>query len=244
MIGGVRLTLDPAAGSIHAVATDSYRLAVYQAEGCAGDALEVTVPGRMLTEVLRLAKGKGAGDTVSWSAPESVGHEPLFVGFTVGNVELVGRKIEGQFPDWRRSRPDSFELEVSLSGAEIAAAGKRIGALAKGYGRGAPARFGVDAETGAVTLGIQVMDCGSASEVLPTPAVAKWSRWNAKAKGEPAPAVRTMPEVGLNAAFLQDAVAFCGETVRMQLLSPLRPVLFLNGREDCWHLLMPVRIAG
>ena len=75
-------------------ATDSYRLAYKETaiDGAAPD-LEAIIPARALEEVRRLAT---AGGTVELGVQENQ------VLFGVGTTWLTTRRIEGQFPKYRR----------------------------------------------------------------------------------------------------------------------------------------------
>jgi DNA polymerase-3 subunit beta len=81
---------------------------------------------------------------------------------------------------------------------------------------------------GEVVISARTQDVGEAQESLPIPF-----------SGEPL-------EIGFNAEFLRDGIeSVSGETVRMRLISPLRPcVLQAEGSEDFLYLIMPIRLAG
>jgi DNA polymerase-3 subunit beta len=233
------------AGGVHAVATDSYRLAIDSAGLPDGEVagLAVLLPGSALAEVVRLAKAKGAPEQVGWSAWSALA--PLHVGFTVGDVEVVTRRIDGQFPNWAQLIPDSHEVEVSMVASELKAATKRVAAVAgPGASRNVPVRLSVDVKSGAVSLRFVAADGAEAEEQLPTLATVAWSRFLADGTKRPKTKREAMPPVGFHPKFLADAADFCGDVVRLRLLSPLRPALFLNGRDDAMHLLMPIRLAG
>ncbi len=75
--------------------------------------------------------------------------------------------------------------------------------------------------------------------VLPTPAVLSWAPVEGDAEREP------MPPIGLHPSFAHDAARFCGDgPATVRVISPLRPLVFANGKADAWHLLMPIRLAG
>jgi len=51
--------------------------------------------------------------------------------------------------------------------------------------------------------------------------------------------------IGANAKMFMEALeCFAGDTVTLNVINPLRPMLFQNGDAESWHLLMPIRLAG
>lgn len=234
---GVHLTFDAETTTLGATATDSYRVSHDEAAGAvSGPSLEVVYPARALGEVLRLAKAKGAQAEIAWSQSDE-SPEPLHLRFKLNGVEVVSRRVEGQFPNWKQLVPDRWELEASIVGAELVSAATRIATLVASQ-RHTPTRVSVDASTGVVTLEVQGYDGTGATETLPTPAALTFPPID----GDRSPP--EMPPIGFNGPFLLDAARSCGDTVRLRLISPLRPALFLNGRDEAWHLLMPIRLAG
>jgi DNA polymerase-3 subunit beta len=52
-------------------------------------------------------------------------------------------------------------------------------------------------------------------------------------------------EIGFNAEFLRDGLeSIESETVRMKLISPLRPAVLQGDTDDYTYLIMPIRLAG
>src|ERR671923_46529 len=52
-------------------------------------------------------------------------------------------------------------------------------------------------------------------------------------------------EIGFNAEFLRDGVeSVTGETLRLKLISPLRPAVLQGESDDFLYLIMPIRLAG
>lgn len=239
---GVLLELDGSADVLRAVATDSYRLAFAERPGaCPSGALApMVVPGSALAEVLRLAKRRGVGETVAWSTNVAENADgPTHVGFTVGGCEVMTRRVDGKFPDYTQLMPDKFEVQADIVGAELSAAAKRVASVLTGHRNNTPVRVSLDA-AGVVTVAVFGNDGEGASETLPTPADVTYGE-PPREKGE---SHEPMPEIGFNAAFLAEAARSCGETVRLRLISPLRPAVFLPVPGLDWHLLMPIRLAS
>src|SRR4051794_10720477 len=99
------------ADELRMVATDSYRLSVKETklEQPVEGELEANVPARTLQELARVAGGSGA-DRIAISALENQ------VVFTLGDVVISSRLVEGRFPNYRQLLPESFEHELKVSG--------------------------------------------------------------------------------------------------------------------------------
>ena len=198
-------------------ATDSYRLSVKETtlSGGAGRELEAIVPARALQELARV--GQAAESEVI-----EVGVQENQVVFGVDGVWLTARRIDGQFPNYKQLLPEEFEAEVHLPREELLDVVRRTGLLAQ---RKSPLRLHF--EEGQLTVSAQTQDVGEARESLPVAYT-----------GEAL-------EVGFNAEFLRDGIeSVTDETVRLKLISPLRPGLLHGESDDFLYLIMPIRLAG
>jgi DNA polymerase-3 subunit beta len=198
-------------------ATDSYRLSVKETELSRGPGSEVEaiVPARALQELARIGQA-GADETIA------VGVQENQVVFGVDGVWLTARRIDGQFPNYKQLLPEQFEVEVQLPREELLDVVRRTGLLAQ---RKSPLRLRF--ESGELTVSAQTQDVGEARESLPV-----------DYGGE------TM-EIGFNADFLRDGLESVTEdTVRLKLISPLRPGLIHGTGDDFLYLIMPIRLAG
>jgi DNA polymerase-3 subunit beta len=203
--------------SLVMAATDSYRLAVKETALGAdtGRELEAIVPARALGELVRVAQA--AGDV-----PVRLGVQENQVVFCVDDVVLTARRIDGQFPNFRQLRPESFEVEIRLAREELLDAVRRVGVMAQ---RNAPLRLRF--EDGELTIQAQSQDVGEARESLPI------------AYGG------DVLEIGFNPDFLREGLESVTEDeVRLQLLTPLRPGLVSGSSDDFWYLIRPIRLAG
>ena len=80
---------------------------------------------------------------------------------------------------------------------------------------------------GELTVFARTQDVGEAKESLPV-----------QFAGEPL-------EIGFNADFLRDGLeSIDSETVRVKLISPLRPAVLQGETDDYTYLIMPIRLAG
>jgi DNA polymerase III subunit beta len=198
------------------VATDSYRLSVKETtlESALDGSLEANVPARTLQELSRIATGEGA-EEIAITALE---HQVIF---TVGDVVLSSRLVEGRFPNYKQLLPETFEHELRMNGSELAEVVRRISLLAQ---KNAPLRMAFS--DGALEISAQTPDVGEASESLPAPF-----------KGDPI-------EIGFNPEFLRDGLESTeSEDLVLKLISPLRPGLIESGDDGGFvYLVMPIRL--
>jgi DNA polymerase III subunit beta len=199
------------------VATDSYRLSVKETTletALSGD-LEANVPARTLQELGRIATA-GEAETIGVAALENQ------VVFTVGDVVLSSRLVEGRFPNYQQLLPESYEHELKVSREELLEVVRRIGLLAQ---KNAPLRLRFS--EGALDVSAQTPDVGEASEALPVPF-----------SGEEL-------EIGFNPEFFRDGLDSAeSEELVLKLISPLRPGLIESSGDDAGfrYLVMPIRL--
>jgi DNA polymerase-3 subunit beta len=198
-------------------ATDSYRLSVKETalpEG-PGREVEAIVPARALAELARIAQGGEPGSL-------QVGVQENQVVFGVDDVWLTARRIDGQFPNYKQLLPETFEAEVTMPREEFLDVVRRTSVLAQ---RKSPLRLRFEA--GELTVSAQTQDVGEARESLPI-----------SYSGETI-------EIGFNAEFLRDGLeSVSDDSVRVKLISPLRPGLIHGESDDFLYLIMPIRLAG
>jgi len=198
-------------------ATDSYRLSVKETvlSADSGRELEAIVPARALAELVRVAQAGGA-ETIELGV-----HDNQIV-FRVDGVVLTARRIDGQFPNYKQLRPETFEAEMRLPREELLDAVRRVGVMAQ---RNSPLRLRF--EEGQLTIQAQTQDVGEAHESLPIPYAGD-----------------TL-EIGFNPEFLREGLESVPEAdVHLKLISPLRPGLVTGAGDDFWYLIMPIRLAG
>jgi DNA polymerase III subunit beta len=205
-----------AGNSLRMVATDSYRLSVKETtlEQPLEGELEVNVPARTLQELSRIASSTGA-EAITVAALENQ------VVFTVGDVLLSSRLVEGRFPNYQQLLPESYEHELRIERGELLEVVRRVSLLAQ---KNAPLRLGF--EDGQLEVSAQTPDIGEATESLPVPF-----------KGEPL-------AIGFNPEFFRDGLESAEtEELVLKLISPLRPGLIQSGDDGGFiYLVMPIRL--
>jgi DNA polymerase-3 subunit beta len=198
------------------VATDSYRLAVKETrlDAPLEGSLEANVPARTLQELARIAGG--GGESIGVAALENQ------VVFTVDDVVLSSRLVEGRFPNYQQLLPEAYEHELRVGREELLEVVRRVGLLAQ---KNAPLRLRFS--EGALDVSAQTPDVGEASESLPIPFA-----------GEPL-------EIGFNPEFFREGLESAeSEELILKLISPLRPGLIQSGDEGSGliYLVMPIRL--
>jgi DNA polymerase-3 subunit beta len=200
--------------SLVMAATDSYRMSVKETTlSQPGPDLEAIIPARALAELHRVAAGSTAIE---------VAVEENHVVFHVGDVWLTTRRIDGQFPDVKKLRPDAFEAELTLPRSELLEVVRRAAVLAQ---RNSPLRLRF--AEGELTISAQAQDVGETRETLPI-----------AYSGEPL-------EIGFNADFLREGLeSVTTDEISFKLINPLRPGLITADGDAFWYLIMPIRLAG
>jgi DNA polymerase-3 subunit beta len=214
ILTGVLLAVD--GPILRMVATDSYRLAVREAEREGeADNIEVVVPGKALDEVTKLL---GGVESVEMGVSENQ------IVFEFGDTIFITRRIEGTFPNYKALIPKERETVVTVPSEELVAAVKRVSIMAQ---HNTPLRLSVHAEDQTLSLSATTQDVGDASEDL-----------MAKVEGPDM-------EIAFNHAFLMDGLSsITAENTLIELVSPLKPGVFRPADdEEYLYLLMPVRLS-
>jgi DNA polymerase-3 subunit beta len=202
--------------TLRMVATDSYRLSVKETtlEQQLGGDLEVNVPARTLQELSRIAASVEA-DEITVTALENQ------VVFSVGDIVLSSRLVEGRFPNYQQLLPEAYEHELRVDRGELLEVVRRVSLLAQ---KNAPLRLAF--ADGQLEVSAQTPDIGEASESLPVPF-----------KGEEL-------AIGFNPEFFRDGLDSAEtDEIVLKLISPLRPGLIQSGADGGFiYLVMPIRL--
>lgn len=199
------------------VATDSYRLAVKETvlPAEAAQSVEMVVPGKVMEEISKMASQK---DVVSVGIAENQAV------FSFAGTQIVTRRMEGTFPNYRQLIPKDSETKVLVPREEFLAAVKRVSLLAQ---HNTPLRITISQEDQTLGLSATTHDVGDASEDLMV-----------KVEGADV-------EIAFNHIFLADGLAVAeGETVELGVVSPLKPGTITSAEDEGFlYLLMPVRLG-
>src|SRR5215207_2943897 len=206
---------------VRMVTTDSYRLSIKETE-LATTALEgsreAIIPARAMQEVSRIFSGSDEEEVeVSLSENQAL--------FRVGDVLFGTRLIDGNFPEYRRLLPTTFEREISVNREDLMGTLRRVNLFAAR--QTPPVPVSLSFSEGSVEVIVHNGEIGDAHE-----------RLNASSEDEFL--------ISFNPSYLLDGVsAIDSEKVVFKLNEPLKPGLIVpeaNGEEpDFLYLIMPMR---
>ncbi|MBA3757261.1 DNA polymerase III subunit beta [Candidatus Saccharibacteria bacterium] len=200
-------------GSIIAASTDSYRLAEYKL-GKTKTSLNFLVPATAAADLLRII-----GDS---DKEIKITHDDQQVRFEVGDVILVARLIEGNYPDYRKLIPVKFATTVRLSRTDFL----NITKVSSLFARESAGSITIKADKASGDISINAI----ASQLGENTATAK-----AEVNGG--------GEVTLNSRYLIDALnAFSSAEVEFCFNGKLEPcILRSQSEQNYMHLIMPLR---
>jgi len=202
--------------TLRAVATDGHRLA--QAElplpaGAAGMP-GIIVPRKTVTEVQRLIEDSQAEVTVELSTAK--------IRFSIGDVVLTSKLIDGTFPDYARVIPAGNDKELVVDKKEFEAAVDRVSTVSSERGRAVK----LSLSAGKLVLSVTNPDSGSATEEL-----------EVEYDADPL-------DIGFNSRYLLDIAAqLDGEVAVLRLADPGSPTLIQDkDAKGALYVLMPMRV--
>ena len=203
-------------GALRMVATDGHRLALVD-RPIAGDLkLEqgVLIPKKGLLELKRLLAEEGGACELGFTKGSAV--------FRRGEVVMVMRLLDGQFPDYRQVIPKESEKVVRLGRLRFIESLKRVSLVASDKTNGVR----LEVSPGKLTLTSQNPDLGEAQEDL-----------EADVTGDAL-------KVGFNARYLIDALSVLScDDVRLEIADELSPgVIRPVGEDGFLSVVMPMRI--
>jgi DNA polymerase-3 subunit beta len=204
------------AQTLRAVATDGHRLAQFDLplpEGAAGMP-GIIVPRKTVGEVQRLIEDSQAEVTVELSQGK--------IRFTLGDVVLTSKLIDGTFPDYGRVIPVGNDRELVVDKKEFEQAVDRVSTVSSERGRAVK----LSLSNGKLTLSVTNPDSGSATEEVEVEYAA-----------DPL-------DIGFNSRYLLDIAAQIeGEAAVLKLADPGSPTLIQDKEsKGALYVLMPMRV--
>jgi DNA polymerase-3 subunit beta len=201
---------------LRAVATDGHRLAQVElplppgAAGMPG----VIVPRKTVGEVQRLIE-TGEGEV-------AIDLSQSKIRFTIGEVVLTSKLIDGTFPDYARVIPTNNDKELVVDKKDFEAAVDRVSTVSSERGRAVK----LSIAGGRLVLSVTNPDSGSATEEL-----------EIEYSAEPL-------DIGFNSRYLLDIAAQIeGEVAVLRLADPGSPTLIQDkDAKGALYVLMPMRV--
>lgn len=200
-------------GNLHVAATDSYRLAEKNL-GKNKEAVKLLVPASAMQDLLRIL-----GDNED--AVEVV-HDDQQVLFKVGDVELVARLIEGNYPDYKKLIPSAFTTTAELKRSEMTNITKVSSLFAR-------------ESAGSVTIKVD----DEANTVSIHSIASQLGENNASAEAT----IQGSGDITLNSRYVLDALnALSGDTVQLCFNGKLEACVFRDTSDkDYTHIIMPLK---
>jgi DNA polymerase III subunit beta len=212
---------------VRMVTTDSYRLSIKETELATTafeGSREAIIPARAMQEVSRIFSGSEEEEVeVSLSENQAL--------FRVGDVLFGTRLIDGNFPEYRRLLPTTFEREISVSREELMRTLRRVNLFAQR--QTPPVPVSLSFSEGAVEVIVRNGEVGEAHERLEATSEDDFL-------------------ISFNPGYLLDGVsAVDTEKVVFKLNEALKPGLIVPGENgenggtgeepDFLYLIMPMR---
>jgi DNA polymerase-3 subunit beta len=202
--------------TLRAVATDGHRLAQVELplpQGAAGMP-GIIVPRKTVGEVQRLIE-TGEGELgIELSAGK--------IRFSIGEVVLTSKLIDGTFPDYARVIPANNDKSLTVDKKDFEAAVDRVSTVSSERGRAVK----LSISSGRLVLSVTNPDSGSATEEL-----------EVEYEADPL-------DIGFNSRYLLDIAAQIeGEVAVLKLADPGSPTLIQDkDAKGALYVLMPMRV--
>jgi DNA polymerase-3 subunit beta len=200
-------------GEILVAATDSYRLA-QNILGKNKAEVNFLVPATAANDLLRIISDTDKEVVIT--------HDEQQVQFQVGDITLIARLIEGNYPDYRKLIPGKFATTAKLAKADFVNIAKVSSLFAR-------------ESAGSITIKVDEEE----KQVSINAIASQLGENTAKANGE----IKGSGEVTLNSRYLIDALnAFSTDEVEFCFNGKLEPCILRSATEPKYlHLIMPLR---
>jgi len=201
---------------LRAVATDGHRLAQFELplpSGAAGMP-GIIVPRKTVGEVQRLIEDNDVEIEIQLSAAK--------IRFSIGDVVLTSKLIDGTFPDYARVIPSANDKQLTIDKKDFEAAVDRVSTVSSERGRAVK----LSLQGGKLVLSVTNPDSGSATEEL-----------EVDYGSDPI-------DIGFNSRYLLDIAAqLDGEVATLKLADPGSPTLIQDkDTKGALYVLMPMRV--
>lgn len=200
-------------GSLFMAATDSFRLSEKEL-GKNKEEISVLVPASAMQDLLRII-GDYDGDV-------HVTHNNQQILFQVGDIELIARLIEGNYPDYQKLIPSDFSFSIELPRADLANIAKISGLFAR-------------ENAGSVTLELDDKNQTLSIKSIASQLGENTSTITGKVKGS--------GNITINSRYLLEALqSMTGEKVIFSFNGKLEPTVLRDTQEAGYvHIIMPLK---
>lgn len=200
-------------GKLFVAATDSYRLAEKELGENKQD-ISLLVPATAMQDLLRIIND--SGDDVE------ITHDDQQVLFKVGDVELVTRLIEGNYPDYKKLIPASFATSATLKRSEMT----NITKVSSLFARESAGSITVKVDEDTKTVSIHSI----ASQLGENTASAEAT-------------VTGSGDITLNSRYILEALGvLSGDTTQFSFNGKLEAVVLRDATDDTYtHIIMPLK---
>ncbi len=194
-------------------ATDSYRLAEKKLGKVSQD-IQLLIPATALQDLLRVL-GDGEDEV-------KIKHDEQQVLFQVGDIELVTRQVDGNYPDYQKLIPSTFATSASIKRADLTNVTKVSSLFAR-------------ESAGSVTIEINEEKQQLSIRSVASQLGENTSTADVKAKGS--------GSITLNSRYLLDALnVMNGENVEFSFNGKLDPTMLVDSTSsDYRHIIMPLK---
>ncbi len=211
---GILVSLEE--GELSLVSTDTHRLCLVncEVETWEGE-ISAIIPGRAMSEMHRIIQDEEGVVKITVSQNQAL--------FTVDDVSLVSRLIEGQFPNYQKVIPQEYAKRLIVPTEQLLQSVKRASIVARDNSN----RVVLSTEDNVLKVTAESTSVGTAREEL-----------DVVLEGEDI-------EIAFSAKYLMDFLVALGsaESIEMQLTSNVGPsVLRPHNDEDYTYVLMPMQI--
>ena len=198
-------------------ATDGYRLSVRRIPLKTKEELNLLVPGRALSEVVKTCLEEKEAKEISMSKPAS-GQ----VAFIVGDTEIQTRLIDGEYPDFEKIIPTKHNTRVLLEKEPLLRAVKSAAIFARDNAN--IVRFHLEGQT--LTISANTPQVGEDRVDVEV---------NIDGEGG---------DIAFNSRFLLEFLAnYRGEELLFEMTGSLNPGVFKPPKDPSYlHIIMPVRL--
>lgn len=200
-------------GKLAMAATDSYRLAEKHLGSQSKD-IDLLIPASALQDLLRVLDDSDEEIKIK--------HDEQQVQFIVGDIELVTRQVDGNYPDYIKLIPKQFEVSSKLKRADLISVTKVSSLFAR-------------ESAGSVTIDINEADNRLSIRSIASQLGENTATAEANVKGS--------GSITLNSRYMLDALnVMNGEDVEFSFNGKLEPTLLSEPlNPDYKHIIMPLK---